>query len=92
MANTVVKITDVKNPCKGVCKFDPVHDVCIACYRTETERARWSRYLTEEKVATVKLTDIRRTLLGPLQPKEEHPNKKELTEEEFRQLYDEYGG
>lgn len=31
----------VKSPCVEVCRMDPAKDVCVGCWRTLDEIARW---------------------------------------------------
>ena len=31
----------VKSPCVEVCRMDPAEDVCVGCWRTLDEIARW---------------------------------------------------
>ncbi|MEY3200895.1 MAG: hypothetical protein RIR70_445 [Pseudomonadota bacterium] len=39
----------VVSPCIKVCKLDPVSGVCVGCYRTADEIARWLDASEREK-------------------------------------------
>lgn len=48
MAESVTK-KDVKSPCISVCALDD-HDICIGCYRSLDEIARWRTMSEAERV------------------------------------------
>ena len=40
---------DVPSPCVGVCRMDPVRQLCEGCWRTLDEIAAWSRMEDEAR-------------------------------------------
>ena len=43
------------SPCISVCRMDPVHEICLGCFRTRGEIASWS---SMNKVEQSTLLDI----------------------------------
>jgi predicted Fe-S protein YdhL (DUF1289 family) len=39
----------IKSPCRDICKYDE-NKVCIGCYRSAEEIAKWWKYSNEEKL------------------------------------------
>lgn len=37
------------SPCISICQMDPAKEVCVGCYRTRSEIARWSAMSGEEQ-------------------------------------------
>lgn len=56
---------DVRSPCVSICALD-VDDVCIGCFRTGMEIARWGVMGRDEKLATLDLVRLRerKSLIG----------------------------
>ena len=51
-------MTEIKNPCIGVCKYDD--KVCIGCYRSMKETANWKNYNIDEKQQVLKNIEIQK--------------------------------
>jgi hypothetical protein len=48
---------NVSSPCTGVCKLDG-DDICIGCFRSKDEIARWTQMSDREKLFVIaRLTD-----------------------------------
>ena len=39
------------SPCIKVCFVDPERQICVGCFRTMEELARWTRYSDDERAA-----------------------------------------
>lgn len=50
----------VPSPCISICKIDPQHAICIACYRSLDEIAAWSRINDDTKRAVWKQIHLRK--------------------------------
>ncbi|WP_442507697.1 DUF1289 domain-containing protein [Novipirellula sp. SH528] len=50
---------DVASPCIGTCSLDP-SDLCVGCFRSRMEIARWSGASAAEKQAIVQQSVQRR--------------------------------
>ena len=48
-------MTEIKNPCIGICKYDD-YKICIGCNRTMEETANWKNYSIKEKQKVLKNT------------------------------------
>jgi uncharacterized protein len=48
----------VKSPCVNVCALDE-HDICIGCYRSAAEIARWSGLSAAQQRDVIRLADQR---------------------------------
>lgn len=53
----------VESPCIKVCYMDEALNVCIGCWRTLDEIARWGMANDEEKKKIVKETETRKETL-----------------------------
>lgn len=53
--------TPIKTPCVKVCFVDPKAGVCLGCFRTMEELARWTRYSNEERDAIMQALPERET-------------------------------
>jgi len=51
MTNDVWKRNEIESPCRQVCVIHPAARICVGCFRTVEEIARWSRYTPEERRA-----------------------------------------
>ena len=51
----------VRSPCVGVCKMDPVRSFCIGCLRTTQEIASWSKMSNSDKEKVLLLCKLRDT-------------------------------
>lgn len=49
MSEDVWRRDEIESPCVKVCVLHPDARICIGCYRTGEEIARWSRYTPEER-------------------------------------------
>lgn len=49
----------VKNPCKGICRFETLSDLCIGCRRRLDERQKWSTMSIAEQLVTIGLLSLR---------------------------------
>ena len=54
------------SPCVNVCHMNPRHGLCVGCYRTLEEIARWSALDEPERAQIVVTLRERRAQLGPL--------------------------
>ena len=52
--------TGVASPCNSICTIDPSLRVCIGCYRTLDEIARWTQLSEDEKRSVVRSLPARR--------------------------------
>jgi len=50
-ATTVWQREEIESPCIQVCMLHPESKLCLGCYRTGEEIARWSRYAPAERAA-----------------------------------------
>ncbi len=41
----------IKTPCVKVCFVDPAAGLCVGCFRTMNELARWTKYSDAEREA-----------------------------------------
>jgi predicted Fe-S protein YdhL (DUF1289 family) len=51
------------SPCIGICRLDEASQVCIGCYRTIQEIARWSSMGRDERARVFATLDGRRAAL-----------------------------
>ncbi|MEO1552039.1 MAG: DUF1289 domain-containing protein [Pseudomonadota bacterium] len=51
MSDEVWRRDEVASPCIKVCVLHPDSKLCLGCYRTGEEIARWSRLSTQERKA-----------------------------------------
>ena len=51
MSDTPWKRDEIESPCVQVCVVHPQERICIGCYRTIDEIARWSRMEPAERAA-----------------------------------------
>lgn len=51
MNDAVWKRDEIESPCVKICVIHPEARLCIGCYRTGDEIARWSRMTPEERRA-----------------------------------------
>ena len=49
MTYPVWKRDEIESPCVRVCLIHPEARLCVGCYRTADEIARWSRMTPEER-------------------------------------------
>ena len=57
-------MSGVPSPCNKVCILDPATQVCIGCWRTIDEIARWSGMDEEEKARVVAMSRERKEQQG----------------------------
>ena len=57
-------MTSVPSPCNSICTIDATSGVCIGCYRTLDEIARWMQLSDAQKREVVRLLPSRRALAG----------------------------
>ena len=55
---------DVASPCINVCRMDAQTGLCVGCYRTIDEIARWSAQGHDEKIAVLTHVEARRAATG----------------------------
>lgn len=48
------------SPCIQVCFVDPERQICVGCFRTMEELARWTHYSDEERAAIGEALPARR--------------------------------
>jgi len=48
------------SPCIQVCFVDPERQICVGCFRTMEELARWTRYSDEDRAAIGEALPARR--------------------------------
>lgn len=53
----------MRSPCIKVCMMDPANDVCLGCWRTLDEIARWSTMSDAERARTMASLPARREAL-----------------------------
>ncbi|SDN27702.1 hypothetical protein SAMN05216196_1018 [Lutimaribacter pacificus] len=53
MNDDIWKRDEVESPCVKVCVVHPGERICIGCYRTVDEIARWSRMTSAERRAVI---------------------------------------
>ncbi len=49
MKPPVWKRAEIDSPCVDICVIHPKAKICIGCYRTGDEIARWSSYTPQER-------------------------------------------
>lgn len=49
MSDNVWQRAEIESPCVKVCVLHPEARLCVGCYRTGEEIARWSRMTSEER-------------------------------------------
>ena len=49
MTDPIWKRDEIESPCVRVCLIHPEARLCVGCYRTTDEIARWSRMTPEER-------------------------------------------
>lgn len=55
----------VSTPCVMVCTIDPTSGLCLGCYRSADEIARWSRFSETERKTIMAQLDARVTRIDP---------------------------
>lgn len=53
MADEVWKRDEVQSPCVKICVVHPEERLCVGCYRSIDEIARWSRMSDDERRAVL---------------------------------------
>ncbi len=54
------KKSGIKSPCIHVCTLDD-EKICMGCYRSAEEVRNWFRYTDEQKLQSLKNSEIRRS-------------------------------
>jgi len=49
MTDDVWRRAEIESPCKKVCVMHPHADLCMGCFRTREEIAKWSRLSPDER-------------------------------------------
>lgn len=55
----------IATPCIQVCAVDGESGLCLGCFRTLPEIARWSRFTDEERAALMEALPARRARISP---------------------------
>ena len=55
----------IKSPCIDICKLDKETGICIGCFRTVEEIAKWKKMEDEEKLDVLGKLKDREILLKP---------------------------
>jgi uncharacterized protein len=63
----------IKSPCIDVCRIDAAEDVCVGCYRTLDEIARWQQMSDAERDRVLEELPARRRTLESRGEHEEDP-------------------
>jgi len=66
MTDTTASRPAIASPCVNICVIHPGARICVGCYRTGDEIARWTRYTDAERAALMavlperagRLTDV----------------------------------
>jgi uncharacterized protein len=61
----------IKSPCIDVCRIDAAEDVCVGCYRTLDEIARWQQMSDAERDRVLEELPARRRTLESRGEREE---------------------
>ena len=61
----------IESPCVDVCRMSEARGVCIGCYRTLEEIARWRDMSEDEQTRLLTELQRRRRDMGPLNTKED---------------------
>lgn len=51
------------SPCVRICKLDPVHKLCVGCFRTVEEIENWINYSNSERKQIMVAIDLRKELI-----------------------------
>jgi len=57
---------ETASPCIGVCTIIKQHNICGGCYRTPIEISDWFNMSEEKKQETIKLSAMKKRLLGDI--------------------------
>lgn len=63
MTNDIWRRQEIESPCVKICVLHPDAKLCIGCYRTADEIARWSRFNPEERHAIMAELSTRSAML-----------------------------
>ena len=55
----------IESPCVRVCMVDGRSGLCLGCYRTLAEIARWSGYTASERAELMRTLPERRSRIAP---------------------------
>jgi hypothetical protein len=58
----------IATPCIKVCYVDGKSGLCLGCFRTLPEIARWARFTDEERAALMEELPGRRARVDPAKP------------------------
>ena len=58
-------MSKIKSPCIDICKLDKETGICIGCFRTVEEIAKWKKMEDDEKLDVLGKLKDRETLLKP---------------------------
>ncbi|MEM9148765.1 MAG: DUF1289 domain-containing protein [Pseudomonadota bacterium] len=61
---TVWQRDEIASPCVKLCMLHPEARICVGCYRTGDEIARWSAYTPEERARLMAELPKRASRLG----------------------------
>jgi len=64
----VADLPEIPSPCIAVCRLDPATDLCLGCFRTVDEIARWPRADNAERLAILDDLKARRRAAGRTSP------------------------
>ncbi len=53
----------IQTPCVGICKIHDEFKVCIGCFRTRLQIAKWHNSSDEEKLTIIAITKIKKEAL-----------------------------
>jgi len=55
-----VRLSIFESPCQGICKLDPITDVCTVCDRTMEQIQDWPIYTDEQRSHIMKTLKAKR--------------------------------
>ena len=55
----------IESPCIRVCMVDGRSGLCLGCYRSLPEIARWTRYTDDERAEIMRALPARRERIAP---------------------------
>jgi uncharacterized protein len=57
----------IESPCVNICRMNEAHGLCIGCWRTLDEIARWSQMDERERASVMAALPRRRLTAGAMQ-------------------------
>ena len=70
-------MSEIPSPCIGICRLDPVSELCAGCMRTLADIAAWPAADDDERLAIVRRLRARRRAAGRTSAADSRPRRRQ---------------